>query len=157
MLENRTVQIVSQTTDSFSAGLNLYRARLDKGYSLTDCISMETMRHEGITDVLTNDAHFEQERPQQANQAGCRQTSAGRLALTLAQEPVRDVPVLVRFANYSGQVGSVIAGFAKLKTMLHNFDERDLTGRQFDNAWSSIRSTLLIFVALYPFAVGGLL
>jgi len=34
---------------------------LDKGYSLTDCISMETMRHEGITDVLTNDAHFEQE------------------------------------------------------------------------------------------------
>jgi uncharacterized protein len=61
MLESRTVQIVSQTTDSFSAGLNLYRARLDKGYSLTDCISMETMRHEGITDVLTNDAHFEQE------------------------------------------------------------------------------------------------
>ena len=61
MLESRTVQIVSQTTDSFSAGLNLYRARLDKAYSLTDCISMETMRHEGITDVLTNDAHFEQE------------------------------------------------------------------------------------------------
>jgi hypothetical protein len=26
--------------------------------------------------------------------------------------------------------------------------------RQFDNAWSSIRSTLLIFVAVYPFAVG---
>jgi hypothetical protein len=62
-----------------------------------------------------------------------------------------------RFANYSGQVGSGIAGFAKLNTMLHNFDERDLTGRQFDNAWSSIRSTLLIFVALCPFAVGGLL
>jgi predicted nucleic acid-binding protein len=61
MLESRTVQVISQTTDSFSAGLGLYRARLDKGYSLTDCISMETMRHEGITDVLTNDAHFEQE------------------------------------------------------------------------------------------------
>jgi predicted nucleic acid-binding protein len=61
MMESRTVQIVPQTAASFSAGLNLYRGRLDKGYSLTDCISMETMRHEGITDVLTNDGHFEQE------------------------------------------------------------------------------------------------
>jgi hypothetical protein len=61
MMENRSVRIVPQTTVSFSAGLTLYRARLDKGYSLTDCISMEAMRHEGITDVLTNDGHFEQE------------------------------------------------------------------------------------------------
>ena len=61
VLKSRTVQIVSQTGASFSAGLNLYRARLDKGYSLTDCISMETIRRKGITDVLTNDAHFEQE------------------------------------------------------------------------------------------------
>ena len=53
VLESRTVQTVSQTAASFSAGLNLY-VRLDKGYSLTDCI-------EGITEVLTNDAHFEQE------------------------------------------------------------------------------------------------
>src|ERR1017187_2741189 len=29
---NRTVQIVPQTTATFSAGLSLYRARLDKGY-----------------------------------------------------------------------------------------------------------------------------
>lgn len=33
----------------------------DKGYSLTDCISMQTMRREGLNDVLTNDRHFEQE------------------------------------------------------------------------------------------------
>jgi predicted nucleic acid-binding protein len=39
----------------------LYEARPDKGYSLTDCISMQTMRREGLTDVLTNDRHFEQE------------------------------------------------------------------------------------------------
>jgi len=32
-----------------------------KGYSLADCISMQTMRREGLTDVLTNDLHFEQE------------------------------------------------------------------------------------------------
>jgi len=61
MRQSRTLQIVPQTPASFSAGLQLYQARLDKGYSLTDCISMETMRRQGITDVLTNDAHFEQE------------------------------------------------------------------------------------------------
>lgn len=61
MRESRTVQIVPQTPASFSAGFELYRARLDKGYSLTDCISMEIMRKNGIADVLTNDAHFEQE------------------------------------------------------------------------------------------------
>jgi predicted nucleic acid-binding protein len=33
----------------------------DKGYSLTDCISMQTMRADGITDALTNDVHFEEE------------------------------------------------------------------------------------------------
>jgi hypothetical protein len=41
--------------------LALYQSRLDKGYSLTDCISMQTMRREGLTEVLTNDRHFEQE------------------------------------------------------------------------------------------------
>lgn len=61
MLDNRTVRIVAQTADSFRTGFELYRARLDKGYSLTDCISMQTMRSEGITDVLSNDVHFEQE------------------------------------------------------------------------------------------------
>ena len=39
----------------------LYGARPDKGYSLVDCISMEAMRREGLTEVLTNDRHFEQE------------------------------------------------------------------------------------------------
>ncbi len=61
MLANRTVRIVAQTSDSFGTGFELYRARLDKGYSLTDCISMQTMRREGIAEVLTHDGHFEQE------------------------------------------------------------------------------------------------
>lgn len=61
ILENSTVRVIAQTSGSFVAGLALYRGRLDKGYSLTDCISMETMRGEGITDVLTEDVHFEQE------------------------------------------------------------------------------------------------
>ena len=61
ILQDRTVQLVRQSHDSFMAGLELYGARPDKGYSLTDCISMQTMRRRGLSDVLTNDRHFEQE------------------------------------------------------------------------------------------------
>jgi predicted nucleic acid-binding protein len=61
ILESRTVRIVAQSADTFRAGFELYRARPDKEYSLTDCISMQTMRGEGITDVLTNYVHFERE------------------------------------------------------------------------------------------------
>jgi uncharacterized protein len=46
---------------SFQTGLILYQSRPDKGYSLVDCISMQTMREEGLTAALTNDRHFEQE------------------------------------------------------------------------------------------------
>ena len=55
------VVVIPQSRKTFLAGLALYRNRLDKGYSLTDCIAMQTMRSEGITDVLTNDRHFAQE------------------------------------------------------------------------------------------------
>jgi uncharacterized protein len=55
------IHIVAQTRSGFLDGLTLYNGRPDKGYSLTDCISMQTMRLEGITDALTNDRHFEQE------------------------------------------------------------------------------------------------
>jgi len=55
------VHIVPHSDQIFQAGLALYKARPDKGYSLTDCISMQTMRREGLTDALTSDHHFEQE------------------------------------------------------------------------------------------------
>ena len=61
MLRKTNVRVVAQTRNSFLAGLELYSTRLDKGYSLTDCISMRTMRREGLTEALTNDRHFEQE------------------------------------------------------------------------------------------------
>lgn len=54
-------RVVEQSHGSFSDGLAFYQARPDKEYSLTDCISMQTMRAEGLTGVLTNDHHFEQE------------------------------------------------------------------------------------------------
>lgn len=55
------VTVIPQTRALFLAGLTLYEARPDKAYSLTDCISMQVMRREGLTDVLTNDHHFTQE------------------------------------------------------------------------------------------------
>ena len=61
ILGDRTIRVLPQTHETFRAGFELYAARPDKGYSLPDCISMETMRREGLTDVLTNDRHFEQE------------------------------------------------------------------------------------------------
>jgi predicted nucleic acid-binding protein len=56
-----TVTVEPQTRDGFLTGLALYEARPDKGYSLTDCISMETMRKLAISEVLTHDSHFSQE------------------------------------------------------------------------------------------------
>ena len=61
VLANPLVVVLPQTHHSFLEGVRLYESRLDKAYSLTDCISMETMRREGLTDVLTNDHHFTQE------------------------------------------------------------------------------------------------
>ncbi len=61
MIASASIRVISQSRDSFLAGLTLYEQRADKGYSLTDCISMETMRREGLTQVLTNDRRFEQE------------------------------------------------------------------------------------------------
>ena len=54
-------RVIPQSRASFLAGLELYRARPDKGYSLTDCRSMVALRALGITEVLTNDHHFTQE------------------------------------------------------------------------------------------------
>src|SRR5258708_7256037 len=61
ILEDPGVRVVPQSRASFLTGMALYGARPDKGYSLVDCISMQTMRSEGLTEVLTNERHFEQE------------------------------------------------------------------------------------------------
>jgi predicted nucleic acid-binding protein len=53
--------IVPQTRELFDAGLDLYAHRPDKGYSLTDAISMVICDQQRITRVLTHDWHFEQE------------------------------------------------------------------------------------------------
>lgn len=61
IMDNPNIQVIQQTRESFLQGLDLYQSRLDKEYSLTDCISMQTMKQLGITEVLTHDKHFTQE------------------------------------------------------------------------------------------------
>lgn len=61
ILRNTNVEVITQTHDQFLDGLALYEARRDKGYSLTDCISMNVMRADSLSDVLTHGDHFQQE------------------------------------------------------------------------------------------------
>jgi len=60
-LFDSSVEVVPQTRDSLCKGIELYKKRPDKKYSLTDCISMQTMKAMDIHEVLTHDHHFTQE------------------------------------------------------------------------------------------------
>ena len=53
--------IIHQSAELFFSGVDLYRRRADKGYSLTDCMSMVVCQEHRVTHVLTHDRHFEQE------------------------------------------------------------------------------------------------
>lgn len=55
------VRVISQSGESFLAGLAYYESRLDKSYSMVDCVSMQVMRSHQIEAVLTNDHHFTQD------------------------------------------------------------------------------------------------
>ncbi len=44
----------------YQAGFELYKNRLDKDWSLTDCTSFAVMTQRGLLDALTADHHFEQ-------------------------------------------------------------------------------------------------
>lgn len=61
ILTEADIEVAPQSHEAFMAGLELYKARPDKGYSLTDCISMQVMRARGINEILTHDDHFRQE------------------------------------------------------------------------------------------------
>ena len=55
------VKVIPRNSETFLNALELYESRLDKGYSLTDCISMNVCRQLKITEILSHDHHFEQE------------------------------------------------------------------------------------------------
>ncbi|NLA32202.1 MAG: type II toxin-antitoxin system VapC family toxin [Methanomicrobiales archaeon] len=54
------MEIVFVDPDLWSKGWNIYETRLDKAWSLTDCISLAVMKERGISDALTSDRHFVQ-------------------------------------------------------------------------------------------------
>jgi uncharacterized protein len=57
---NKTSLVVPANVETFEKGVELYHARPDKQWSLTDCISFVVMSEENITEALTGDHHFEQ-------------------------------------------------------------------------------------------------
>lgn len=57
---NPGVIIVEPDTPQFESGIDLYRRRNDKDWSLVDCISFDVMRERNIADAWTTDHHFQQ-------------------------------------------------------------------------------------------------
>jgi predicted nucleic acid-binding protein len=60
-LRNSRHRVLPQTSNGFRDAVALYKSRLDKNYSLTDCRSMSAMKSLALQDVLSNDHHFAQE------------------------------------------------------------------------------------------------
>ncbi len=48
---------VETSAVNLASAMNLYRARIDKAWSLTDCLSFLVMEREGLTEALTADQH----------------------------------------------------------------------------------------------------
>jgi uncharacterized protein len=60
-LQNSTQgHIVPPDAALFAEGIELFKSRPYKEWSLTDCISFVVMAREGISEALTGDRHFEQ-------------------------------------------------------------------------------------------------
>jgi predicted nucleic acid-binding protein len=60
LVSDPSVQIIRADDALFERGVDLFRARTDKHWSLTDCISFVVMQDQGVRDALTADIHFEQ-------------------------------------------------------------------------------------------------
>jgi uncharacterized protein len=57
---NPNAIIVPCSDQLLQKGIDLYTQRLDKEWTLTDCISFVVMSRETIAEALTGDRHFEQ-------------------------------------------------------------------------------------------------
>lgn len=61
ILVDLEIEYISHSPEHFLEALDFYEKRIDKGYSLTDCVSILTMKTLAINEVLTHDNHFQQE------------------------------------------------------------------------------------------------
>lgn len=57
---NPKMTIVPASQEIFDRGVEFFRKRPDKEWTLTDCVSFVVMADQGLTDALTGDHHFEQ-------------------------------------------------------------------------------------------------
>lgn len=58
--QHEDFEVVPASPDLFQRGVEVFRARPDKEWSLTDCISFVVMAEKGLSEALTADRHFEQ-------------------------------------------------------------------------------------------------
>ncbi len=58
--QRQDVHVIAFAPELWQRALNLYRQRMDKAWSLTDCISFLVMQDTGLVDALTADEHFRQ-------------------------------------------------------------------------------------------------
>jgi len=61
IMSNSQVTVIPQSRRTFNRSLAFYKARPDKGHSLTDCGSMLLMCERHLSEALTTDRHFKQE------------------------------------------------------------------------------------------------
>jgi predicted nucleic acid-binding protein len=55
--EHEDFEVVPASPELFQRGVELFRARSDKEWSLTDCISFVVMAEKGLSEALTGDRH----------------------------------------------------------------------------------------------------
>jgi len=60
IINDASFHIVPASTELLARGIQFYRERPDKEWSLTDCISFVVMAEKGLSQALTGDRHFEQ-------------------------------------------------------------------------------------------------
>ena len=56
---SRSLRVRRTEPALFTAATALFLARLDEGFSLTDCVSFTTMERAGLQEALATDHHFQ--------------------------------------------------------------------------------------------------
>ena len=80
------MEVVPASADWLNTGVNLFAARPDQTWSLTDCISFSVMTQRNLTDALTADRHFEQAGFRAASLSARRNRYAW--LMTMGPEPI---------------------------------------------------------------------
>ena len=58
--DTESIEVIEVDKELFEEAWTMYSGRIDKEWSLTDCVSFVVMERYGIKEAFTNDHHFEQ-------------------------------------------------------------------------------------------------